>query len=98
MLVAELADAAMGAAEQILIEVEDRHIENFAELSFKTSRIGGYATQLIVGGDQGEPSADRLADAPKGRGGDHGSREGRRAGFELQSRHDFPLPSVSPFD
>jgi hypothetical protein len=50
--VGEFSDAAVGAAQQILIEVKYSNIEYIAQLFFQTSRIGRDAAQIIASRNQ----------------------------------------------
>jgi hypothetical protein len=78
--IAEFADAAVSAAQQILVQVEDRHSENIAELFFETSRIGGDAAQLAMGRNQREPWSRSLERDAKFRCADAAFGKQQRAG------------------
>ena len=64
--VAEFSDAAMRAAQQILIQIEYRNLENIIQLLLQTTRISRDPAQIIVGRNQREPFAS-AADVTKGR-------------------------------
>jgi len=46
--VAEFPDPTVGAAEQILIQIEHPNIENIAELAFQATGVGSDTAQLIT--------------------------------------------------
>jgi hypothetical protein len=55
MAVTEFAHATVVAAQEILIEVEYRYIEDIEKLFFQASSIGGDPAQFGVSRDQSEP-------------------------------------------
>ena len=52
--VRELADAAMRAAQQVLVEIEHGDVESIAQLAPQRRGIGGDAAQLAAGRDDRE--------------------------------------------
>jgi hypothetical protein len=77
--VAEFSDAAMRAAQQILIQVEYRNLENIIQLLLQTTRISRDPAQIVVTRNQGEPFAS-ATDVTKGRGRDRRRRQQSREG------------------
>ena len=72
--VAEFSDAAMRAAQQILIQVEYRNLKNIIQLLLQTTRIGRDPAQIVMARNQGEPFSS-AADVTKGRGRDRRRRQ-----------------------
>ncbi len=60
--VAEFAHATVIAAQQILVEIEYRHLEGVSQLFFQAAGVGGDPAQLVVGRDQGQPRAGAASD------------------------------------
>src|SRR5205085_7502667 len=85
--IAEFSDAAMRAAEQILIQVEYRNLENVIQLLLQTTRISRDSAQIVVGRNQGQPFAS-AADVAKWRGRDRRRRQEPRASIDFERRHD----------
>src|SRR5713226_4076845 len=96
VFVTKFSHPTMSAAQQILVQVEHGHVENFVELLFQTTGIRGDAAQIIIGRDQGQPLTGGAAGVPKRRCADRGGGEERGMGFELDRRHDFSLPTATP--
>src|SRR5487761_1494793 len=95
--VAELAHAAVIAAQQILVEIKYRHREGVGQLLFEAAGVGGDAAQLVVGRDQGEPRPRTAADRTKGPVEGGGGKELGARCFELYRRHDLSLrPRAGP--
>src|SRR6516165_11158232 len=65
--VAKSSDAAVGTAQQKLVQLEHGHVKNVAELSFETAGVGGDAAQIVVSGNHGESGASAAAGAPRRR-------------------------------
>src|SRR5690242_9784661 len=86
--VPEPSDAAMGAAQQILVEIEYSDLEAVAELPFQTAGVGGNAAQIVIGRYNGEPLAGAALDQSKRRSGDPPGRQDRGVGFEFEGRHE----------
>src|SRR5580704_15411302 len=55
--IAELSYAAMGAAQQELIQLEHGHVKHLTELPLETSGVGGDTAQVIVSRDHSKPGA-----------------------------------------
>ena len=85
--IAEFSDAAMRAAEQILIQVKYRNLENVIQLLLQTTRISRDSAQIVVGRNQGQPFAS-AADVAKWRGRDRRRRQEPRASIDFERRHD----------
>src|SRR5438046_4311995 len=80
--VAEFSDAAVRAAQQILIQIEYRNFENIVQLLLQTTRVSRDPAQIVVGRNQGEPFAS-AAGVTKRRGRDRRRRQQPRAGGAL---------------
>jgi len=91
--VAEFSDAAMRAAQQILIQVEYRNLENIIQLLLQTTRISRDPAQIVVARNQGEPFAS-ATDVTKGRGRDRRRRQQSREGVDFERRHDVFFPTA----
>jgi hypothetical protein len=72
--VAELSDAAMCAAQQILIQVEYRNLENIVQLVLQAAGVSRDAAQFVMSRNQREPFAS-AADVTKRRGRDRRRRQ-----------------------
>ena len=91
--VTEFSDAAMRAAQQVLIEVEHRDFENIIKLFLQTAGVRRNPTQIAVASNQREP----LASAPgmtKGRGRDRRCRRQPRLGVDFERRHYLSLSTA----
>jgi hypothetical protein len=93
--VTESSDAAMGAAQQELVQLEHGYIKNVAELSFETTGVGSDAAQIVVSGNHGQSGAGGAADAPHEWSTGRGVGHHRGLSVELQRRHDCFLCRTS---
>jgi hypothetical protein len=80
MAVTEFAHTTVAAAQEILIEVEYRYIEDIEKLSFQASSIGGDPAQFVIRRDQGEPWTGLATGRSKPRPIERDGGEERRPG------------------
>src|SRR5215831_874179 len=84
--VTEFSDAAMRAAQQVLVEVEYCDFEDIAELLFQTAGVRRNPAQIAVARNQREPPVS-AAGMTKGRSGDGRCRRQPRLGVDFERRH-----------
>jgi hypothetical protein len=93
MTVPEFPDSAVSAAQQILVQVENRDIEDLVQLFFQAARVGGYPAQIVMARNQRQPLAP-AAGMTKGGGGNRPQTPQRRLGFDFERRHGFSLSTA----
>jgi len=91
--VTEFSDAAMRAAQQVLVEVEYCDFEDIAELLFQTAGVRRNPAQIAVARNQREPLVS-AAGMTKGRSRDRRCRRQPSLGVDFERRHCISLSTA----